>query len=411
MTARLDRSALSADDPRLAAALAENERLCRDLDRVRAEYAAAQGLVRLAASVAHDFNNVTTVLMATTELLLRQLPPGEPSRTHVDSIRAAARWGSALTQQLALAARNETPAATTLDVNAVVTELEPMLRRLLGSGVELVTRLDPMLGHVALSPGQLEQILVNLVTNARDAVGARGTVAITAAHVDVGAAPAGGRAGRYVALTVSDTGSGVDAEARGRLFEPYFTTKAGGHPRGLGLAIVNDIVTQGGGWVEVGGGEDGAAFVVCLPRAESPVTARGDGGDEPPAGRGEVVLVVEDEPQVLEMLRDLLELSGYTVLEATDGDEAIRVGETYPGRIDLVVVDVIIPGARGLSLVQHLRARRPDLKALYISGYSGEAVQPDAARVWKNFLQKPFTMEVFARKVREVLGDPARPAR
>ncbi len=161
----------------------------------------------------------------------------------------------------------------------------------------------------------------------------------------------------------------------------------------------------------MGGCEDGACFVVYLPRTESAGAAGGGGEDGAPAGRGEVVLVVEDEPQVLEMLRDLLQLSGYTVLEATDGDEAIRVGETHAGGIDLVVVDVIIPGARGLSLVQQLRARRPGLKALYISGYSGEAVQPDAARVWKNFLQKPFTMEVFARKVREVLSDPGRPAR
>ena len=404
--ARLDRVAVSADDPRLAAALAENERLCRELDRVRAEHTATQGMVRLAASVAHDFNNVTTVLMATTELLLRQLPPGEPARTHVDSLRAAVRWGSALTQQLALAARNETPAATALDVNAVITDLEPMLRRLLGTGIELVTQLDPALGHVTLSPGQLEQILVNLVTNARDAVGAHGKVAITGVHAEVSAG--GERPGRYLALTVSDTGGGIDATARARLFEPYFSTESGGHPRGLGLAIVNDIVTQAGGWVEVGSADDGASFVVYLPRAASPARAGASSEEESAAGRGEVVLVVEDEPQVLEMLRDLLQLSGYVVLEATDGDEAIRVGEAHPGGIDLVVVDVVIPGARGLSLVQQLRARRPQLKALYISGYSGEAVQPDAARVWKNFLQKPFTMEVFARKVREVLIDPGR---
>jgi two-component system cell cycle sensor histidine kinase/response regulator CckA len=408
--ARLDHMAVSADDPRLAAALAENERLSRELDRLRAEYAAAQGVGRLAATVAHDFNNVTNVLIATTELLMRQLPLSEAARTHVDSIRAAARWGSALIQQLALAARNETPAATALEVNLVIAELEPLLRRLLGTDVELVTQLDHTLGHVTLSPGQLEQILVNLVTNARDAIGAGGMVAITGVHADVGAA-GGGRPGRYLALTVSDTGGGIDATTRARLFEPYFSTKAGGHPRGLGLAIVNDIVTQAGGWVEVGAGDDGASFVVYLPRAGSSAPVGASDTQEASAGRSEVVLVVEDEPQVLEMLRDLLQLSGYVVLEAADGDEAIRVSETHAGGIDLVVVDVVIPGARGLSLVQQLRARRPQLKALYISGYSGEAVQPDAARVWKNFLQKPFTMEVFARKVREVLSDPGRPPR
>jgi two-component system cell cycle sensor histidine kinase/response regulator CckA len=393
--APLDRPTVN-DDRRLAEALAENARLTRELERLRAERTTAQHVARLAARVTHDYETVMAALLDSTALLLRSRWAGAPARAAAEALGSAARLGRALTEQLAVAVRDEPPpAATGVDVAAGIADLEPMLRRLVGDGIELALDLAPDLGRVVLHPGQLGQIVLNLVLNVRDAIGERGRIVVVGRPAPPRAVPEGA-ACPYLVLGAGEAADVLDFGTRARRYEPYSPVKSDGQPRGAGLAIVNDVVAEAGGWIEVSRDEGRPAVLVQLPCAPP---------DAETGGPGEVILVVEDEPLVLDMLRDLLQLSGYVVLGAADGHEALGVSERYPGTIDAVVVDVVIPGVRGPALVQQLRARRPQLKALYISGYGGETMPSAEAVGPEDFLQKPFTLEVLARKLREVLDD------
>jgi CheY-like chemotaxis protein len=297
-----------------------------------------------------------------------------------------------------------------LDLNAVVTNLGKMLGRLLGEDVALETDLRRGIGPILADPGQIEQVLLNLAVNARDAMPTGGTLAVRTANAEVAAdhAPPGVKPGQFVVLTVSDTGTGMTDEVRAHIFEPFFTTKEVGQGTGLGLATVHGIVEQSGGFVEVESRPgEGATFRVYLPQAAK----AGGGGSshvEPAAARGtETVLLVEDEPAVRALAARVLRQKGYAVLEAGGGREAVAAARAHRGRVHLLVTDVVMPGQGGRALAEALRADNPELRVLFVSGYTDDAMVRHgilADRV--HFLQKPFTPAALAAKVREVLDAP-----
>jgi hypothetical protein len=377
---------------------------------------------RLAAGVAHDFNNLLTAILGYSELLLGGLGPGDPRRAGVEEIRRAAERAGSLTRQLLAFSRQQVLQPRTLDLNEVVSGLHSMLRRLIGEDIDLRTTAAPDLGRVLADPGQIEQVIMNLAVNARDAMPRGGKLTIETANVALDAIYARThevvKPGPYVLLAVSDTGTGMDADVRSHLFEPFFTTKAKGHGTGLGLATVYGIVKQSGGyiWVYSEPGQ-GTAFKIYLPRAEG--KAAGRSAAERPAeapGGSETILLVEDEDVVRSLAREILEAYGYTVLEATRGEEALEASARHRGPIDLLLTDVIMPGGSGREAAERLAPGRPGMKVLYMSGYTNDAIvhhgvlAPGVA-----FLQKPFSPQALARKVREVLdAGPkagARPAR
>src|SRR6266571_2591092 len=370
---------------------------------------------RLAGGVAHDFNNLLTAILGSVELLLRDLEPASPLRQDAGEIKKAGERAAGLTRQLLAYSRRQVLRPEVLDLNRVVADMDRMLRRLIGEDVDLVTRLAPHLDAVRADRGQIEQVLVNLVLNARDAMPQGGKLTIETANVELDPGYVetheGARAGAYALLAVSDTGSGMDAETTAHLFEPFFTTKEVGKGTGLGLATVYGIVKQSEGYItaysEPG---HGTTFKIYLPRAAAP----GAASPTPPAppapqgkataGGSETILVVEDEEAVRSLSRRALEASGYTVLAAADGPDAVRRLERYGGPIHLVLTDVIMPGMNGRELAQRLVQRRPGLRVLYMSGYPGDAiVHRGALEPGTAFLQKPFMPEDLARKVREVL--------
>jgi len=363
---------------------------------------------RLAGGVAHDFNNLLTVILSYSELLLEDRKPGDPERDDIEQIRKAADGASQLTRQLLAFSRQQVLEPKVLDINEVLRGTEKLLQRLLGADVRLATRFAADLGQVKVDPGQLEQIVMNLAVNARDAMPDGGRLSIETANVDMDEAyvqihPTG-KAGRYVMVAVSDTGTGMDAETQARIFEPFFTTKEAGKGTGLGLATVYGIVTQSGGfiWVysEVG---HGTSFKVYLPRVDAPVD-RAAAAAPAAVGGSETVLVVEDQAAVRDITRRMLERHGYTVLEAPDGETALRIAAKHHGPLDLLLTDVVMPGLGGRQLAMQLVARRPTLRVLYMSGYTDDAIvhhgilQPGIA-----YLQKPFTPDILAGKVRAVL--------
>jgi nitrogen-specific signal transduction histidine kinase/CheY-like chemotaxis protein len=366
---------------------------------------------RLAGGVAHDFNNLLGVITGYGELLRRRVGADPRLRKYVDDILKAAARASELTRQLLAFSRKQVLQPKILDLNAVVGDLERMLRRLIGEDVQLATVLEDQLGPVRADPGQMEQVLMNLAVNARDAMSKGGRLTIETANVTLddgycrhepGVSP-----GRYAMLAVRDTGHGMAPEVRARVFEPFFTTKEAGKGTGLGLATVHGIVKQSGGHVSVESEPGhGTTFRIYLPRTDA------DGDEAPPApapralpGGTETILVVEDEQSVREIVRESLEASGYRLLEAANGAKALEIAERQA--IDLLVTDVVMPGFGGRELVERLRARRPELRALYMSGYTDDAVVRHGVMAEAvSFLQKPFTVEGLARKVREVLDHP-----
>ncbi|HVH08772.1 MAG TPA: ATP-binding protein, partial [Gemmatimonadales bacterium] len=372
---------------------------------------------RLAGGVAHDFNNLLTAILGSTELLREMIPTDHPGREEAEETRKAALRAADLTRQLLAFSRQQVLAPRVLSLNDVVVDMDRMLRRLIGEDIDLRTVLAGDLGAVRADPGQLEQVIVNLAVNARDAMPTGGKLTIETANTALDEAYAAARpvvaAGRYVMLAVSDTGAGMDEATKARLFEPFFTTKPKGKGTGLGLATVYGIVKQSGGYISVYSEPGrGATFKVYLPRVDAavePVEAA------PAAGgslRGsETVLVVEDQGEVRSLTRRVLEARGYQVLVAASGQEAMRLAEERPGAIDLLLTDVIMPGMSGRGLGLLLAAAHPAMKVLYVSGYADESIVHQGMLepgVW--FLQKPFTPEALARKVREVL-ESARPAR
>ncbi len=364
---------------------------------------------QLAGGIAHDFNNLLTAILGNTQLLLRDLPPGDASRADVEEIRKASDRAAALTRQLLAYSRRQMLQPEVLDLNAVVADMDRMLRRLIGEHLEFVTSSTADdLGRVRADRSQIEQVIVNLALNARDAVPEGGTVTIETGNASLDEAfvrtHLGSVAGAYVMLAISDTGTGMDAAVRAHLFEPFFTTKPVGKGTGLGLATVYGVVKQSGGYITVDTAPGrGSRFTVYLPRlaaAGSPAALPNRA--EPPAARrgSETVLIVEDEEAVLTLTHRALEAQGYTVLAAAGGADAARVAERYGGTIDLLLTDVVMPGMSGRELAALLAARRPGMRVVYMSGYAGDAA------VHGSFLQKPFAPDTLARKVREVLDTP-----
>ena len=365
---------------------------------------------QLAGGVAHDFNNLLTVISSYSELVLGALAPDDERRADLEEIQAAAARATALTRQLLAFSRRQVLQPTVLSLNAVVTHAENLLGRLMGEDVALVTRLDPALGSVKADAGQLEQVIMNLAVNARDAMPGGGTLTIETRNVEIGGAAAGAPEsvvppGGYVLLRVADTGTGMDAGTRARIFEPFFTTKEPGKGTGLGLATVYGIVKQSGGYIFVDSEPGrGAAFRVYLSRLAEPAAA-GAARPLPPksVAGSETVLLVEDEEAVRAVACQSLRRLGYTVLEARNGESAAQLAAAQ-GAIAILVTDVVMPGMNGRALADRLRARRPRLKVLFVSGYADNAVLQDGVlEPGLSFLQKPFTPEGLAQKVREVL--------
>jgi PAS domain S-box-containing protein len=364
---------------------------------------------RLAGGVAHDFNNLLTAILGTADLLLDTMER-EQERDDVEEIRKAAKRAAELTRQLLAFSRQQVLAPQVLDLNALVGNLDKLLRRLIGEDVELRTVLAPDLGAVQADPGQLEQVIVNLAVNSRDAMPQGGQLTIETANAELDAVYAEAhfpaQPGAYVLLAVSDTGTGMDAATRSQIFDPFFTTKELGKGTGLGLATVYGVVKQSDGyiWVYSEPGR-GTSFKIYLPRVGAMPTPAQPAPPPPASLRGsETVLLVEDDEMVRALTRRLLEARGHTVLLASRGDEALELLARHPGVVDLLVTDVVMPGMSGREVAQRAATLRPGIKVLYLSGYTAEAiVRHGVLESGIAFLQKPFTADTLARKVREVL--------
>jgi PAS domain S-box-containing protein len=366
---------------------------------------------QLAGGVAHDFNNLLTVILGYSDLLAAKLDPGSLQFEELDEIRKAGERAASLTRQLLAFSRQQVLERKVLDVNDMIAQTEKMLGRLIGEDVELVTVLDSALNRVFADAGQLEQVIMNLAVNARDAMPRGGRLTIETANVEIDEAyarlHATVRPGSYVMIAVSDTGVGMNGETLAHMFEPFFTTKGRGKGTGLGLATVYGIVKQSGGsvWVysEVG---KGTTFKIYLPLVEEGGEAEPVPAAEPASLVGsETVLLVEDEEPVRALSRSILESYGYTVLEAASGKDGLDVAGHYPRPIHLVLTDVVMPEMGGSDMASRLEALRPGVCVLYMSGYTDDAVfRNELLEKGRVFLQKPFTPETLARKVREALG-------
>jgi signal transduction histidine kinase len=391
-----------------------NERLKREIaERERAEARLLQtykleAIGRLAGGIAHDFNNLMAIVTVNCDLLRRRLPQGDGLRVFVEDIGAAGARAAALTQQLLAFSRAQPSSRAVIDLNAIVTDLGRMLDRLIGEDIVLVTKLADPIGAVEADRGQIEQVLMNLVVNARDAMPAGGTLTIETgddALDEARAAEIGLPAGPYVTLVVRDTGSGMDEATLAHIFDPFFTTKATGQGTGLGLSTVYGIVKQSGGAVAVTSvlGE-GSRFTIHLPRVAPSVRP-----PEPPDARAAVVtgsetlLVVEDQERLRDAIGVVLEGFGYDVLAAKDADDALRLAEQHPGPIHLLLTDVVMPRTSGPLLAERVREKRPGIKILFMSGYAADAL-PAHGGAAGPLLPKPFGPDDLARAIRAALG-------
>jgi len=365
---------------------------------------------RLAGGVAHDFNNLLMVISGYAEVILEKLDANGALHHKATAIQQAADRATTLTRQLLAFSRKQLLELKVVDLNAIVSDMERLLRPLIGENVQLTTRLGSGLGRTRADAGQMEQVIMNLVVNAKDAMPEGGSLSIQTANAVLDDAYRQDRTyiqpGAYVMLSVSDTGSGMDKETQSRIFEPFFTTKEKGKGTGLGLSTVYGIVKQSGGYIfahsEVG---QGTTFRIYLPRVEEPVEPITAHARANTTARGsETVLLVEDEESVRGLVRETLESRGYTVLEAADGEAALVLAQSFETHIDLLVTDVVMPGMSGRELAAQLKQTRQQTRVLFLSGYTEDAIaqegglEPGAA-----FLQKPFTLQNLARKVREVL--------
>ncbi|MCC7386947.1 MAG: PAS domain S-box protein [Deltaproteobacteria bacterium] len=360
---------------------------------------------RLAGGIAHDFNNLLSVILCFAGFAAQQLHEADPVRADVLEIQAAARRAAALTRQLLAFSRRQVLELRVLDVNSIVGGIEKMLGRLIGEHIAVEVRLAQKLGHVLADAGLLEQVLMNLAVNAKDAMPDSGRLVIETREVERAAPPTAGSDGptaRWVAIAVSDTGSGMDEATLRRIFEPFFTTKEKGRGTGLGLSTVYGIVQQCGGFVDVNSELGrGSTFTVYLPRTDAvgPTPAEPEGA----VVKGhECVLVVEDDDMVRRLTERILKNAGYHVLAAAGGDEAFRLCEGRKARVDLVVTDVVMPHMSGAELVERLRRMNPALKALFMSGYTDEAVAPHAIQAGP-LLTKPFSAADLSAHVRRAL--------
>jgi PAS domain S-box-containing protein len=360
---------------------------------------------RLAGGIAHDFNNLLTGILTYSELILQELRPSDPIRADIEQIRHAGQRAAGLTRQLLAFSRRQVLQPRVVSLNALATELEPMLGRLLGTDVALDLLLDPAAGNVTVDPGQMEQVLVNLIMNAREAMPSGGRVSITTAN----AQPDQQKVAQdppYVAISVKDTGGGMDAAIQARIFEPFFTTKHGSSGSGLGLSTVVGIIEQSGGRIRVESEPgQGAEFTIYLPRYTGLEPAVATAERVVPQGGSETLLLVEDEATVRASVRRLLEWHGYRVIEAGNGSEALRIYEDNPEAIDLVLTDLAMPEMGGHELVEQLRVRNPAVRVVFMSGYTEKAVAANngAMPSGTGFVEKPFTVDTLMRRLREVL--------
>ncbi len=369
-----------------------------------------EAIGRLAGGVAHDFNNLLTVIAGYSEQLLNRLEVHDPLRRKAEAIRGAADRAAALTQQLLAFSRRQMQQPRVLELNDAVQRMNRLLRRLIGEDIEFVTRLSAIPARVKADPNQLEQVLMNLAVNARDAMPQGGTLTIETEVVTLDGAQLTAHPqmppGTYVQLSVTDTGCGMDPATRRRLFEPFFTTKEQGKGTGLGLSTVYGIVKQTGGYIwvysEVG---QGTVFKIYLPVAREAVDELAAPSALRASPRGvETLLVVEDDDEVRRLLKDSLQQSGYTVLDARNGGEALLFCERYTGPIHLLITDIVMPHMDGYQVADRLREVRPGLKTLFMSGYTEQTTAGRGRQLpGALFLAKPFTPDALARKVREVI--------
>jgi PAS domain S-box-containing protein len=368
----------------------------------------------LAGGVAHDFNNLLTIISGYSQLILNALAPGDANHYSAEQILKAGERAAALTQQLLAFSRPQVLQSRVLDLNKLVTGVSTLLRRVIGEDVDLQLALRPDLGRVSADAGQIEQVLMNLVVNARDAMPKGGALSIETANVDLDESYAGRhlavKPGPYVQLAVSDNGGGMDEATQARLFEPFFTTKAVGRGTGLGLSTVFGIVKQCGGNLDVYSVPGhGTSVKVYLPRIDQAATLETETVRRRVATGSETILVVEDEEMVRQLVRETLVRAGYKVMDTSDPLEARRLSERYRGVVDLLITDVVMPKISGRELAEQLGVRRAGMKVLYMSGYTDNAVvntgilQKEVA-----FLQKPFTPAALTEKVREVLESSGR---
>ena len=370
-----------------------------------------EAIGRLAGGVAHDFNNLLTIIIGRAQMMMMRLKPVDPFRREVKLIEETAERAAALTRQLLQFSRQQVLQPKVINLNPTVIEMDEMLRRLIGENIDLKMRLSSSLGNVLADPGQIQQVVMNLAVNARDAMPNGGKVLIETTNVELDAEYAKHHAsvspGPHVMLAVTDTGCGMDEKTRSHLFEPFFTTKAKGKGTGLGLSTVYGIVKQSGGhiWVYSEPGT-GATFKVYFPRVEASGAAKSSSVQPAAVERGtETILLVEDEDEVRGLIRDILFENGYTVLVAANGDEALAISERTGGDIHLTITDVVMPKMSGRDLAARLLSQRPKMKVLFMSGYTSDSVvHHGVLDEGISFLEKPFTPSSLARKVREVLA-------
>jgi PAS domain S-box-containing protein len=364
---------------------------------------------RLAGGVAHDLNNLLTVISCYNDLTLKRAAEGAPGHREAIGIRQACERAARLTRQLLTFSRKTVSEPRSVDINGVVEQMRDMLGRLIGEHIRLRTATDPALGSVRLDAGQLEQIIVNLAINARDAMPEGGVLTIATAKLEPGSSIAGRmmaeRSAKCALLVVSDTGIGMDADTQSRAFEPFFTTKEAGKGTGLGLSTVYGIVNQAGGMVRLQSEPGrGTRVEVYLPTSEAVVYRAGVDSRGRPSGGTETVLVVEDEEMVRQLVCEVLQGAGFTVLEASNGREAMRLMEATSSAIDLVVTDVIMPEMSGSELAKQLERSRPEIKILFMSGYTDDAIiHHGVLEEGLEFLAKPFSPDELLARVRGVL--------
>ena len=371
-----------------------------------------EALGRLTSGVAHDFANLLTLISGYSEMLLSRMSALDSMRPELEEIRKAATRGAGMTAQILDYIRRQEEHPRTVNLNTLVADLEKLLRPIIGEHITLATALSPDLGDVKADPSQMTRVIMNLVLNARDAMPRGGRISVGTANLELQPDPARELpAGRYVMLTLSDTGQGMDADTLDHLFEPFFTTKGPGKGTGLGLSTVYAIVKQSGGDIRVRSEPGkGTTFTICLPRSE--------GSDETPelsaptraaAAGTETILLAEDEDSVRKLIKHVLTSRGYRVLDAVGGSEALRIFQHHSGPIHLLLTDVIMPGMSGRELAQKVLECSPGLKVIYMSGYTDDMLMSTGALgPGKSFLRKPLRADVLAGRVREVLDGPVR---
>ncbi len=396
----------------IAEDVTEKERLRHQLQQSQR----IESLGQLAGGVAHDFNNLLAVILGYASFIERRADPGSADERDVTAIREAGERASRLTRQLLSFARREVVRPTVLDLTGVVLEMEQLLRRTIGEHVVLETSLAPDLWPIMADDGQLEQVLINLVVNARDAMPQGGTLTLDTENIEVDAAYAQARPGlqpgRYVRLRVSDTGVGMTSDVAARAFEPFFTTKPKGHGTGLGLATIHGIVTQAGGHVQIYSEPGlGTTFTVLAPATEAAVPEPSVKDHDRTPGGGETILVVEDEPAMLEVTRRILDANGYTVLTAGRGTEAIKLASEHDGPIDLLLTDVVMPYMLGKEVAERIGALRPGIRVLFMSGYAQNVIGPMGGDLadGREIIDKPFTEATLLRRLSTLLASRAAP--